>query len=126
MRARIGIDAGGTFTDLVLVNRESGALCFHKESSTPRDPAAAIDTDLGQLIALDDCTPDDIELIANGTTLSHNAILQHRGTRVELVVSLFDKLANRNKRLEPGGVRQPEPDQGWRYDAYLLRDERAA
>lgn len=87
MSARIGIDVGGTFTDFVLVDRKSGDLSFHKEPSTPHDPAAAIETGLGRLIALADCAPDDIELIVHGTTLSLNAILQRRGARVALVVS---------------------------------------
>jgi N-methylhydantoinase A len=84
---RIGIDVGGTFTDFVLLDTESGRLAFHKEPSTPHDPAAAVEEGVSRLLAATASAPADVVLVAHGTTVGLNAILQRRGARVGLVVS---------------------------------------
>lgn len=84
---RIGIDVGGTFTDFVMLDRDGGPLHYHKEPSTPADPAAAIDSGLANLLAKAGVAPDAVEFVVHGTTISLNAILQRRGARVALVVS---------------------------------------
>lgn len=87
MGLRIGIDVGGTFTDFVMLDRNGGPLHYHKEQSTPADPAAAIDSGLAALLEKAGVGPDAVEFVVHGTTISLNAILQRRGARAALVVS---------------------------------------
>ena len=87
---RIGIDVGGTFTDLVAVD-DAGRVAVAKAASTPRDPseglldglgllAAEVGTDLGGLLA-------QTERIVHGTTVATNALLEHKGARVGLLTT---------------------------------------
>ncbi len=84
---RIGVDVGGTFTDFVLADPASGALAVHKEPSTPSDPSAAVESGTMALLAQVGAEPADVALIAHGTTIGLNAIIQRRGARLGLVVS---------------------------------------
>ncbi len=77
MTVVLGIDTGGTFTDFVLVDHESGLVTTAKVSSTPGDPAAAISLGLSRLEGA-----ERIEHVVIGTTVATNAILERRGPRV--------------------------------------------
>jgi N-methylhydantoinase A len=82
---RVGVDVGGTFTDLVAV-RPDGVLEIRKVASTPNDPS------LGLLRALDrlgrgDSSPVPIDLLVHGTTVATNALLERRGARVVLITT---------------------------------------
>lgn len=85
-KCRIGIDVGGTFTDFVLVNGETGAQTFFKEPSVPSDPSASVERGIVKVIERAGVAPDDVEFIIHGTTLGLNAIIQRRGARIALVV----------------------------------------
>ena len=103
---RAGIDTGGTFTDLV---DDSGRVV--KVSSTPDDPARAVRD------ALDAAGVDNLDLLAHGTTVATNALIQRTGGRVALVTtrgfadiieiarqvrpSLYDQHADRPAPLVP-------------------------
>ena len=87
---RIGIDVGGTFTDLVAV-AETGQVAVAKAASTPRDPseglleglallATEVGTDLGGLLA-------QTERIVHGTTVATNALLERKGARVGMLTT---------------------------------------
>ena len=85
---RLGIDAGGTFTDLVLADR-SGDVRLYKALSTPADPTRAIEEGM-KLIAEDlGESPADIvsnsDLCINGTTVGLNALIQHKGGKTGLI-----------------------------------------
>jgi N-methylhydantoinase A len=84
---RIGIDVGGTFTDLVLVDRATGALTVFKEPSTPSDPSEAVERGMSGLLARAGRRPEEVELVIHGTTIGLNAIIQRRGAKMALVVS---------------------------------------
>jgi N-methylhydantoinase A len=84
---RVGIDVGGTFTDFVLFDRRIGHLVYHKEPSTPMEPAEAVAEGLREVLRRATATPADLELVVHGTTIALNAILQRRGARVALVLS---------------------------------------
>lgn len=86
-RYRIGIDVGGTFTDLVLADLGGKGLKFHKVPSVPGDPSAAVETGIAELLDNFGIKPKDVELIVHGTTIGLNAIIQRRGARMALVVS---------------------------------------
>jgi N-methylhydantoinase A len=79
--ARVGIDVGGTFTDLVAVR--DGQLIATKVRSTPQDQS------LGVTAALDasGLDPSEVAAIAHGTTVSTNALLERRGARTALVTT---------------------------------------
>ena len=87
---RIGIDVGGTFTDLAAVDEE-GRCTLAKVSSTPQDPsigvlagleslAAALNLELGSLL-------ERTERIVHGTTVATNALLERKGARVGLLTT---------------------------------------
>ena len=81
---RVGVDVGGTFTDLVAV-RPDGSLEIRKVASTPSDPS------LGLFQALDALgtpqSPIPIDVLIHGTTVATNALLERRGARVALVTT---------------------------------------
>ncbi len=82
---RIGIDVGGTFTDLVAV-AEDGSIAVRKVVTTPDDPS------IGMFRALDALAPSSpvppaIDLLVHGTTIATNALLERRGARVVLITT---------------------------------------
>src|SRR5260221_13145422 len=87
MPVKVGIDVGGTFTDFVLMDRLSGRTVHHKESSTPSDPAQAVEIGIAGLLDRAGVAAADVELVVHGTTIALNAILQRRGADVAVVVS---------------------------------------
>lgn len=84
---RIGIDVGGTFTDFAVVRLADGEIINYKEPSTPADPSVAVGRGLAGLMARHGLQPSDIGLIIHGTTIGLNAILQHKGAALALLVS---------------------------------------
>lgn len=78
---RVGVDTGGTFTDLVAIGSDGRARVL-KVPSTPEDPALAVIQGLAELGLLEGSTP-----IVHGTTVGTNALLQRRGGRVALVAT---------------------------------------
>lgn len=79
-RYRVGVDVGGTHTDLVLYDMASGALRIEKLPSSPGNPALAVLEGLERLIA-DGIDPGDIDFFAHGTTVTTNALLEGKGAR---------------------------------------------
>ena len=78
MRSRVGVDTGGTFTDLVALDESTGALQFAKRPSTPQDPGEAVLDVLSRL----DAPLDQVARLVLGTTVGTNAVLQRSGARV--------------------------------------------
>jgi N-methylhydantoinase A len=76
MGVRVGVDTGGTFSDFVAVDLQSGEVRMAKVASTPAEPAAAIEAGLGELGLR------DAEHVVVGTTVATNAVIQRRGPRV--------------------------------------------
>jgi len=85
-RYRLGVDVGGTHTDLVLLDPDSGALMVEKVSSTPKDPALGVLDGVQRLIARG-VNPGDIAFFAHGTTITTNALLEMRGAKVGLLIT---------------------------------------
>ncbi|MEM7127768.1 MAG: hydantoinase/oxoprolinase family protein [Chloroflexota bacterium] len=80
----LGIDVGGTFTDIAILEQESGAMHVQKVSSTPHDPAEGIFAGIEQALALLDRQTQDLVYLAHGTTVGINALLQEQGANVLL------------------------------------------
>ncbi|MEX2616495.1 MAG: hydantoinase/oxoprolinase family protein [Alphaproteobacteria bacterium] len=87
MRISIGVDTGGTFTDLVLLDRESNRQSIHKLPTTPDDPARGILDGVRALLDRAAVAPDAVDLFVHGTTLATNAVLQHRCARTGMLAT---------------------------------------
>ncbi len=85
-RYRLGVDVGGTHTDLVLLDAGTGALVVEKVASTPKNPALGVLDGLAKLIARG-IEPGDIAFFAHGTTITTNALLEMRGAKVGLLIT---------------------------------------
>src|SRR5918994_833332 len=85
-RYRLGVDVGGTHTDLVLLDAASGTLMVEKVASTPKNPALGVLDGVARFIARG-IAPADIEFFAHGTTITTNALLAMRGVRVGLLIT---------------------------------------
>jgi N-methylhydantoinase A len=109
---RLGIDAGGTFTDFVIAERRTGKVKLFKALSTPSDPTKAIENGL-QLIAEDLGRTEaeivaDCDLCINGTTVGLNALITHRGGKTGLICT-----AGHEDSIE---IRNGHKEDGFRYD----------
>ena len=110
---RLGIDIGGTFTDIVLIGAD-GALYSKKILSTPRDYSLAIEQGVGELMAETGITGAQVAELVHGTTVATNTIIERRGAKVALVTTrgFRDVLALgrfRAPRLYDLTYRKPEP-----------------
>jgi N-methylhydantoinase A/oxoprolinase/acetone carboxylase beta subunit len=75
----IGIDVGGTFTDLVYADPDSGAVAIHKVATTPEDPSIAMMDGIEGLCAAAGVALGDIDVVLHATTIATNAVLEHDG-----------------------------------------------
>jgi N-methylhydantoinase A len=87
MGHRLGIDVGGTFTDLVLYDEAAGTLAVEKVPSVPADPAEGIVRGIARLLAAAAVAPGAVGYVAHGTTVATNALLERRGARTALVTT---------------------------------------
>jgi N-methylhydantoinase A len=85
-RYRLGVDVGGTHTDLVLLDTATGGLLIEKVASTPRNPALGVLDGIAKFIARG-IAPDEIGFFAHGTTITTNALLEMRGAKVGLLIT---------------------------------------
>ena len=84
---RIGVDSGGTFTDICLFEEESGRIAVWKVSSTPADPSQAVVQGLGEALAQIASRASDVSYFGHGTTVATNALIQQRGASTGLITS---------------------------------------
>jgi len=87
MNARLGVDVGGTFTDLALWDVERRRLTVLKIPSVPRDPSAGIIAGLRGILERDGIPPSALGFVAHGTTVATNALLEKRGAQTALVTT---------------------------------------
>jgi N-methylhydantoinase A len=85
-RYRLGVDVGGTHTDLVLLDTTTGELLVEKVASTPRNPALGVLDGVAKFIARG-IAPAEIGFFAHGTTITTNALLEMRGATVGLLIT---------------------------------------
>jgi N-methylhydantoinase A len=83
---RLGVDVGGTHTDLVLLNADTGEIAVEKVSSTPHNPAIGVLNGVNNFVAKG-TPPDTIEFFSHGTTITTNALLEMRGAKVGLLIT---------------------------------------
>jgi N-methylhydantoinase A len=85
MAWRIGVDSGGTFTDICLFDETSGRIAVWKVSSTPADPSHAVTQGVSEALGSIAVQSRDVSYFGHGTTVATNALIQHRGARTGLI-----------------------------------------
>jgi N-methylhydantoinase A len=85
MNYKIGVDVGGTFTDVFLLNETTGQLAVHKVSSTPEDPSKAIIHGVSEILQIHQIPPDQVTYLAHGTTVATNAIIEQKEERLDFL-----------------------------------------
>jgi N-methylhydantoinase A len=105
MGYRLGVDVGGTFTDLLLFNTETGAFWRHKTPSTPHDSSEGILTGVDAICAEAGVAPSEIANFLHGTTVATNAVLEGKGARVGLVTTEgYRHIMQIARSFVPGGL----------------------
>ena len=84
---RVGVDIGGTFTDIFLLSGDGGEIAIEKVLTTPRDPAAAVVNGLRALFAERGIAPQRVTSLVHGTTLITNAIIERKGATTGLITT---------------------------------------
>ena len=84
---RIGIDVGGTFTDIVLHDDVSGEVWTTKVPTTPRDPAQGALDGLTRIFQLSRTAARDVGFIGHGTTIATNMVIEGKGAKTALVTT---------------------------------------
>lgn len=87
MAWRIGIDSGGTFTDVCLFDDASGQVAVWKVPSTPDDPSRAIARGTQEATQRVGASPGELVYFGHGTTVGTNALIQHRGAKTGLITT---------------------------------------
>src|SRR5580658_2929543 len=87
MSYRLGVDVGGTFTDLLLMEEQSGHIVRAKVLSTPKDPSRAVLAGIDKICAAAGIKAAEIGNLLHGTTIATNAILEGKGARVGLITT---------------------------------------
>jgi len=134
---RLGCDIGGTFTDFVLVDNQTGQFHTNKCLTTPSDPSDAIEQGIRELDKILPGFMDHVEEIIHGTTLVINAIIERKGARTGLITTkgFRDILElGREKRYDAYDIfsEYPEPivprpdraeiDERMTFDGRVLKD----
>ena len=116
MSYRLGVDVGGTFTDVLLVDEDSGATWRAKTASTPADQAVGVLTGIGKVCADAGIAMGEVAQVLHGTTVATNAILEGKGATVGLVTTRgFRQVLQIARSFVPGGLAgwiiwpKPEP-----------------
>ncbi len=84
---RLGVDVGGTFTDLIYVDDEAGRILVHKVPTTPADPSQGTVQGLRETAALAGVGPSQLDQIFHGTTIATNIVIEHSGATVGMLTT---------------------------------------
>ena len=116
MSYRLGVDVGGTFTDLLLFDDKTGASHKTKVPSTPDDPSRAVVNGTKDICEIANISPEQIDYFLHGTTVATNAVLEGKGARVGLIVTEgYRQILQIARSFVPGGLAawivwpKPEP-----------------
>lgn len=116
MTYRIGVDVGGTFTDILLMNEETGETFRAKTSSTPEDQSIGVLRGMERACQQAGIGLHEIGEVLHGTTVATNAILEGKGAKVGLVTTRgYRQVLQIGRSFVPGGLAgwiiwpKPEP-----------------
>jgi N-methylhydantoinase A len=105
MSYRLGVDVGGTFTDFLLLNEDTGETKTAKVPSTPEDSSIGVLNGVAKICDSSGIDPSDIKLVMHGTTVATNAVLTGRGAKVGLITtSGFEDTLQVARSFCPGGL----------------------
>ena len=105
MSYRLGVDVGGTFTDLLLFDDTTGKSFKTKVPSTPDDPSRAVVSGTRDICEVSGISPKSIEYFLHGTTVATNAVLEGKGARVGLIVTEgYRQILQIARSFVPGGL----------------------
>ena len=105
MAYRLGVDVGGTFTDFLLMNDETGETHTAKVPSTPEDSSIGVLNGIARVCEETGIDPTDIRLVMHGTTVATNAVLTGRGAKVGLVTTAgYEDTLQVARSYCPGGL----------------------
>ncbi|HEX6027007.1 MAG TPA: hydantoinase/oxoprolinase family protein [Solirubrobacter sp.] len=108
MTYRLGVDVGGTFTDLFLVDDADHRTWRVKTPSTPSDPSQGVLAGVGRICEAAGIAPADLGNVVHGTTVATNAMLESKGARVGLITTQgFGQILHLARSQTPG------PLAGW-------------
>jgi N-methylhydantoinase A len=108
MAYRLGVDVGGTFTDLLLVHDETAELYRVKTPSTPAEPAEGVLSGVRRICEASGISPGELAYVMHGTTVATNALLEAKGARVGLITTQgFGQILHLARSQTPG------PLAGW-------------
>lgn len=102
---RIGIDVGGTFTDIVAIDQSGANWTVRKVPSTPDDPSRAVIQALDTILQTVD--PAEIVFLGHGTTAGTNAFLTKRGATTALLTTIGFEDVLEFRRMDRGGILDP-------------------
>lgn len=102
---RLGVDVGGTFTDILLFDDSSGRIHRTKVPSTPPDQSEGIADGLRSILDQAAVRPDEVRQFLHGTTVATNAVLERKGARVGLLVTNgYRQVMHIARSFVPGGL----------------------
>lgn len=105
MSYRLGVDVGGTFTDLLLISEETGETFTAKVPSTPEDSSIGVLNGVARICDESGVEPTKIKRIMHGTTVATNAVLQGKGAKVGLVTTQgYEQTLQVARSFCPGGL----------------------
>ena len=105
MSYRLGVDVGGTFTDLLLIEEQSGQTFRAKVPSTPADPSIGVLQGIDRVCEEVGISPNTITHVLHGTTVATNTILEGKGARVGLITTEgFRQILQIARSHIPGGL----------------------
>jgi len=105
MSYRLGVDVGGTFTDLLLVNEKTGALHTAKVPSTPDDSSKGVFNGINKVCEKASIAPGEITSVMHGTTVATNTILTGTGAKVGLITTKgYRQVLQIARSFVPGGL----------------------
>ncbi len=105
MSYRLGVDVGGTFTDLLLVDESSGKTFTAKVPSTPDDSSIGVLNGIERICSLAKIKPDAISQVMHGTTVATNTVLTGTGAKVGLVTTKgYKQVLQIARSFVPGGL----------------------
>jgi N-methylhydantoinase A len=84
---RVGVDVGGTFTDLIYVDDESGTIQVHKLPTTPDDPSVGTVQGITEVTGAAGEQPSSLDQVFHGTTIATNIVIEHNGATVGLITT---------------------------------------
>jgi len=105
MSFRLGVDVGGTFTDLLLINETSGQTFTAKVPSTPEDSSIGVLNGIARICDESGIDPREVSRVMHGTTVATNAVLTGRGAKVGLVTTAgYEDTLQVARSFCPGGL----------------------